>query len=802
MRLRRLLLLLITLTFTTGALAQTNNQFELQVIHNAPDDALSPVDVYEGVGGTNILTLDFREASSFANIGFNGNSFDFGLVPEGGSVTDTIGFTLDNLNDGDQRIVVVNGVLPDNSGDYEDFKELDISVMEMPRKSANNSNNTDLLVNHGAPGAGNVDIEEVGQGAGKIVSDLAYGAYAGYLELPTEDYELKVTPSGSDNALGRYEALLSTQNFDGDALTVFASGFLNPADNNDGPEFGLFATTSGGSVIPLPEIERAQIQFIHNSPDQDTADQVDVYVNGKTDLPQDGLGVNDFSFREATEFKTVPANTDIDIDISNWRESINNAYFSTTINLDPNTAYIAVVNGAINSEFSDKDLGISLKKMARTSGTQDDKVDVLAHHGSPDAPAVDVVETKQGAGQLFDSLTYGDFSDYLSVDSLNYELEVQGNANNNTVAKFSAPLNDLNLDGGAVTLLASGFLTPGDNNDGPSFGLYAALPNGQVQSLQAIQEAQVQFIHNVPDDAASDVDVYVNGDQFTELGFQEATSFATLPANEEVNIGLAPAGQSVDDTLKNFTLNLSANSNYIAVANGIASESGYDPNQPLELSLFEGARTVAQNDGQTEILLHHGSTDAPAVNIVETSVTDNQELANGLAYTNFSENGYLPLDPAQYEIEVRDTDGNEVATFDADLTNPDLTDSAITVFASGFLEPENNSNGDPFGLYVALADGTVVELDEVVGIEESANKLEFQAYPNPVNDEVRIAFGQNDLDQARIDVMTINGKVINSQRTAANGNARLNLDGLNSGTYIVRVAANGETVGTKTIVKE
>ncbi|HQX04377.1 MAG TPA: T9SS type A sorting domain-containing protein, partial [Flavobacterium sp.] len=46
------------------------------------------------------------------------------------------------------------------------------------------------------------------------------------------------------------------------AITVLASGFLNPAVNSNGPAFGLWvALASGGELIPLPQIPLSVTDF-------------------------------------------------------------------------------------------------------------------------------------------------------------------------------------------------------------------------------------------------------------------------------------------------------------------------------------------------------------------------------------------------------------------------------------------------------------------------------------------------------------------------------------------------------------
>jgi hypothetical protein len=67
---------------------------------------------------------------------------------------------------------------------------------------------------------------------------------------------LEIRTADGETTVVAYVAPLATLELEGTALTVVASGFLNPANNSDGPAFGLFvATAAGGDLIPLPVYE-------------------------------------------------------------------------------------------------------------------------------------------------------------------------------------------------------------------------------------------------------------------------------------------------------------------------------------------------------------------------------------------------------------------------------------------------------------------------------------------------------------------------------------------------------------------
>jgi len=104
-------------------------------------------------------------------------------------------------------------------------------------------------------------------------------------------------------------------------------------------------------------------------------------------------------------------------------------------------------------------------------------VSLLAYHGAPDAPTVDV--NALNVGTLVPGLQFGAFAGYLSVPAADYVLQVTpAGQPDQVVVSFSAPLSG--LGGGAALVFASGFLTEGA---GAEFGLFAALSDGTVIQL-------------------------------------------------------------------------------------------------------------------------------------------------------------------------------------------------------------------------------------------------------------------------------------------------------------------------------
>jgi hypothetical protein len=206
---------------------------------------------------------------------------------------------------------------------------------------------------------------------------------------------------------------------------------------------------------------------------------------------------DDFAFRTATPFVDVPAGVMLSVGVAPGTSmSAADILTSFDVMLDDGKTYVAVANGvldpmafAANPEMRSTAFTLFTTDMAQESAMNAGEVDLKVLHGATDAPAVDVIA--RGVATLVDDAAYGDMTPYFSVPAGSYTLDVTPAMDNSAiVASFTADLSS--LAGGAAVVFASGFLAPMDNQNGPAFGLYAALSDGTVLSLSTVTSVEYE----------------------------------------------------------------------------------------------------------------------------------------------------------------------------------------------------------------------------------------------------------------------------------------------------------------------
>ncbi len=765
----------------------------LQVIHNSASDAAAMVDVWITDAGGSIKLLEnfkYKEATPYIDAPI---SFTVSITVPGS--TDTTNAVLHKnfiLNSGGEYVVIAAG---DPGSNFDLFSTAG-------SETVSTAGNTELKVFHGSVGAPEVDIDEVSIPAGILVDNLSFGSAQGFLDLASIDYDLQVlTQSG----IAAAEFSVPLSGFSDEVLIVAATGYLDTTGVTPNNPFKLLAVTPSGMVVEIDRKENltpAMLQIIHNSATP-ALDSVDLYLNGVKIA-------DNFAFRTATTFMEVPGATEFTVDVD-VKTSIDNSFpvYSENLILSSGRKHVVVASGVVvfgsENYFPPKDFELITLMDPRESSMDMTKVDVKVFHGSTDAPAVDVNELTVPVMELVNDIEYGTEQGYLQLDPAVYELEVALASSGNTVNTYRADVSS--LDGQAVTILASGFVNTIKNNNGADFGLWLALPSGgNLIELPIVEEnptARVQVIHNSSDAAASMVDVWLDNTLLLDdFMFRTSSPFIDAPAGVDFTIAIkGPDSEDSNNPIWSNDYNLEVGKSYILIANGIVSESGYNPSTPFDIYVYDMGRESANSSGNTDVLVFHGSTDAPIVDVVETGVGAGT-IVDNIGYGEFQ--GYLELPTADYQLSVKDENGTStVVVYSAPLETLGLQDAALVTVASGFLNPDNNSNGSGFGLWVALpAGGPMVELPNITSVdEEIINDASIMIYPNPTSDFVNLNFNLLEDADVNIYIRNLSGQVVASRSygmiSTTNYNTSMNIDNLDNGLYLLSIQAGKSMITRK-----
>lgn len=556
------------------------------------------------------------------------------------------------------------------------------------------------------------------------------------------------------------------------------------------------------SITGVFYAQTARVQVIHNSAD-DAAEFVDVYLDATLLIPN-------FEFRTASSFIDAPAGTPIDLSVAPPNSTgVQDAIYTATVTLTENETYVVVADGIVSTSgyTLPSSFGLEVIPMGRETASNSGNTDLLVHHGSTDAPVVDVVETgvNNPGATLVDNIAYTESQGYLELPTDDYIIEVRDETGAVTVAAFQAPLASLNLNGAAAVVVASGFLDPTQNSNGPSFGLFVALPSGGalVPLPSSPLLARVQVIHNSADLAAEFVDVYLDDTLLIpNFEFRTASAFIDAPAGTPIDISVAPPNSTgSQDAIYTETAILARGATYVVVADGNISSTGYTLPDSFGYEVYEMGREEATSSINTDVLVHHGATDAPPVDVVENGVNNpGVRLVNDLPYSEFQ--GYLELPTNDYTLQVRDATGTVgVAAYSAPLSTLSLDGAAIVVVASGFLDPSQNSNGEAFGLFVALpSGGALVELPAATLGVENFDKNALVVYPNPVKNELNIQFSSLEVENINVRLVDMQGRTM-STNVIDTVNTTVDVSALASGLYQLVISNGNNVLDTKRLIK-
>lgn len=223
---------------------------------------------------------------------------------------------------------------------------------------------------------------------------------------------------------------------------------------------------------------------------------------------------------------------------------------------------------------------------------------------------------------------------------------------------------------------------------------------------ELLAQARVQVVHNSPDPAAGQVDVWINGvREVNNLNYKRATGYVNFPAGTPTRIHIT--GTDATDTvgaLFRTTVNLDNNVRYQVIASGVATIQVANPDgRSTGLTLFVKANSQEiAPDTLANFFIVHGSPNAPTVDVRARGVAP---LAGDAAYGDITP--IISVPASSYTIDLLNRAGDTViASFTAPLGTIPAANRAFSVIATGIL----GNATTPFGLMAVLNNGDVIEL--------------------------------------------------------------------------------------------
>lgn len=793
-------------SFLMFAFSGVAQQADVQVVHNSADTSASQVDVYVGA---NLLLDDFafKEASPFVQVPTSDPAIVSIAPANSNDTSDAIYKDTFNLTSGESYRLVASGLL--NPGNYaQNPNGINTAFglrVNNPAMTSANMDSVGVQTFHGATDFGEATLEE--RDGQTLANNASFNQFSSNVTIEASNGVLDLRDANG-NRIGTYQ-LPGFDTLGGEAGLLMASGFADPSSNNMGESLTLNYVRPNGQVYELAPTSFAFAQIVHNAADTNL-NGIDVY-NGAIRLAQ---GLN---FRQATSFTAVDVNNGLVIrDGSDTLAEFNN------LNLKPADTYNIVANGVLDpSQYADNPDGrniafdLFVNEGARTTGYNgDDQFDFNVFHGATDAGHIDIEERLRDL-KLIDNLGYGEYTNYSSIDSGTYFFDVVDSSGDlvlHTVLENSTILTP--LFGSSALVFASGFMDPAANQNGASFEIMAALPNGRVDTLISLNIANVQITHNAPDPVLDSVDIYLNNQSqpvIEDFPFRASTNYVDLPANDTIEIGLAQAGSSgPGDIIRTFERRLTSLQSYNLMAVGVSDPNMYPDNPDgrntvVNLLTIPSTRQGAGGDTALTSIVH-GVPDAPTVDIsFSPEFYPGFSEIQGYGYSTVSQNP-APIIAQEYsEVLFSDTaSGDALLSFAGDLSP--YADSGMVTYVSGFVT--DTGNLPEVQMLSVFPDGSTYTWNkQSIGFEEQTAKGDFGmgVYPNPAVTETQVSYNLDERRDVSMTILNNNGQAVKQievgEQSQGTHDKVINVSNLKSGLYHLQLKAGEEVNNARLLVR-
>ena len=334
-----------------------------------------------------------------------------------------------------------------------------------------------------------------------------------------------------------------------------------------------------------------------------------------------------------------------------------------------------------------------------------------------------------------------------------------------------------------------------------------------TMSIRPATAQKVQGIYAGNDPSLSAIDVYysvgpISVGKSEDVGGGEAVAFLDVPPNLSITASIADASSaSISEAFYSDSYSFPADTNYIQIVNGLRSPGDYAQNPDgrntaIAVHEIDNVRRFASHPDSTELLVYHGSTDAPALDVLRRS---GQGVASGLSYGDAG--GYFAVSTGEaITFDIRRAGGGElIGSFVGGLSAAWAGRAGVLVIR-GFADPSVNPGGIELGVTAVSSSGSSFDFAAVTGTgvvardeADSPEHLEFDAiYPNPVSETATFDFTATAAGDATIRVFDLLGREAIPGRqidiTPGPNSVGVDLRGIAAGVYSIVVESDSDRI--------
>lgn len=225
----------------------------IQLVHNVLD-VQDPIDVYRN-GTLWIDDLNYLHSSPFVKI--PANQPDVFKIANGTSVSAADAFYNASFSGStEQSYIGVFSGLKEPAGNTPPAPAR-FDVFEPAAHQSEDPVEVDALLYHGSPDLGDLMFRGLWPANTTLSDNHAYGTFraAGYMQILPFDYTFDLYHADDDSFVSSVFWPAQTNGLAGEAVLLLISGFADPAQNENGPELGLwYGSAAGGALVPCGDV--------------------------------------------------------------------------------------------------------------------------------------------------------------------------------------------------------------------------------------------------------------------------------------------------------------------------------------------------------------------------------------------------------------------------------------------------------------------------------------------------------------------------------------------------------------------